>query len=160
MGSEVLLDITYNPVGASRREFRSLTFHLLYAMDSFGYDISLEALIDQFNKGFELDIPSEGEVVTMVSGVLKDQQELDIFLVPLFSNWRLERIGCCTHLILRMALWEMMNTDTAPTIIINEAIELAKCFSEKDAYKFINGVLDQAVKRLPKYQGMDLSKPE
>jgi N utilization substance protein B len=49
-----------------------------------------------------------------------------------------------------MASWELLETDTPSTIVINEAIELAKAFSEKDAYKFINGVLDQAVKNLAK----------
>ena len=47
-----------------------------------------------------------------------------------------------------MALWELMETETPSTIVLNEAIELAKCFSEKDAYKFVNGVLDKAVKQL------------
>ena len=41
----------------------------------------------------------------------------------------------------------MLHTATPHRIIINEAIELAKCFSEKDAYKFINGILDEAVRK-------------
>jgi N utilization substance protein B len=41
-------------------------------------------------------------------------------------------------------------TDTSPTIIINEAVELAKCFAEKDAYKFVNGILDEALKKYGK----------
>ena len=45
-------------------------------------------------------------------------------------------------LILRLALWELLHTDTDPVVIINEAVELAQCFAEQDAYKFINGVLD------------------
>jgi len=39
-----------------------------------------------------------------------------------------------------------LQTDEPHNIIINEAIELAKCFSEDYAYKFINGILDEAVK--------------
>ena len=132
----------------SRREVRSLIFHVLYTMDSFDYDISAGAVVEQFNKGFETDIPLDGEIVKTVEAIVPRRKEFDEFLTPLFSNWRLERIGCCTHLILYMALWELMETDTPSTIVINEAIELSKCFSEKDAYKFINGVLDQAVKKL------------
>jgi N utilization substance protein B len=45
-------------------------------------------------------------------------------------------------------LWELKKGDPAASIVINEAIELAKCFAEKDAYKFINGVLDESVKAL------------
>lgn len=132
----------------SRREVRSLIFHVLYTVDSFNYEISVEAVIDQYNTGFDLEIPLNGEVADAVNKIIEQRKEFDIFLTPLFANWRLERIGCCTHLILYIALWELMDTETPSTIVINEAIELSKCFSEKDAYKFINGVLDQAVKKL------------
>ncbi|HML19849.1 MAG TPA: transcription antitermination factor NusB, partial [Candidatus Dependentiae bacterium] len=60
--------------------------------------------------------------------------------------WRFDRLGVCTKLILRLAVWELLHADEPHNIIINEAIELAKCFSEDDAYKFINGILDEAVK--------------
>jgi N utilization substance protein B len=43
-------------------------------------------------------------------------------------------------------MWELFHTDMPTSIVINEAVELAKCFSEKDAYKFVNGILDEAVK--------------
>jgi N utilization substance protein B len=66
--------------------------------------------------------------------------------MPFLHNWRFDRIGCCTKLILRFAMWELFYTDTPDSIVINEAVELAKCFSEKDAYKFINGILDEAIK--------------
>jgi N utilization substance protein B len=132
----------------SRREVRSLIFHVLYTMDSFDYDISAQSAVEQYNNGFETDIPLDGEIVKTVEQIVEKRKKLDEFLTPLFANWRLERIGCCTHLVLHMALWELMETDTPSTIVINEAIELSKCFSEKDAYKFINGVLDQAVKKL------------
>jgi len=132
----------------SRREVRSLILHVLYTVNAFDYDISVEAAIDQYNRGFETDLPLDGEIANVVNKIIEKREEFDVFLIPLFANWRLERIGCCTHLILYIAVWELMDTDTPSTIVINEAIELSKCFSEKDAYKFINGVLDQAVKKL------------
>ena len=131
-----------------RRQVRSLILHLLYAADAFEYEASIEGLADQFNRGFDTDIPREGEVVTTVKAIVENRKKYDEFLIPLLSNWRLERIGCCTRLVLHLALWELMETDTPATIILNEAIELAKCFSEKDAYKFVNGVLDKAVRQL------------
>lgn len=134
----------------SRREIRSLIFHFLYALEAYDYAVSLESLVDNYNRGFELDIPFDGEVVKTVQAVAAEKKELDALLVPLLANWRLERIGCCTRIILYMALWELYRTTTPPTIVINEAIELAKNFSEKDAYKFVNGILDEALKRLQK----------
>ena len=133
-------------VAISRRDVRSLIFHLLYAMDSFDYTVPLDEIVDIFNREFETEIKKGGEVTDMVQGVVDERHELDRGIEPLLANWRLERLGCSTRLILRLALWEMRHTDTASTVIINEAIELAKAFSEKDAHKFINGILDEAAK--------------
>lgn len=132
----------------NQREKRSVIFHLLYIAESFDYDISLEAIVDNVNRGFNLDIPIDSDVVTVARTITDSRHELDEIYKPLLSNWRFDRLGVCTKLILRYAIWELLNTDTLPTIIINEAIELAKCFAEKDAYKFINGVLDKAIKDL------------
>lgn len=140
----------------SRRDIRSLIFHLLYAMDVFDYQISLQTLIDSFNEGFDLDIPTNDDLFTITQAVINEREALDEQIKPLLINWRFDRIGLCTKLILRQALWELINTDTAPSIIINEAIELAKCFSETDAYKFVNGILDEMVKKL----GKDVEKEE
>ena len=132
----------------SRRDFRALIFHLLYAWDSAGYDTSLSSVIDTFNRGFELDIPLEGEVADTVQEVADSRESVDSIVTPLLKNWTLDRVGYCTRIILWMAVWELLNTDIPTVIVINEAIELAKNFSEKDAYKFVNGILDQIVKTL------------
>lgn len=134
----------------SRREVRSLIFHLLYAMELFDYQISLDALVDNFNRGFNLNISPDSEVFQVAQAVINKRDELDEIIKPVLINWRFERVGICTKLILRLALWELLNTDIAPSIVINEAIELAKCFSEADAYKFVNGILDELAKNLGK----------
>lgn len=130
----------------SRREIRSLIFHLLYAVEGFDYTASLEAIIDMFNRGYDWDILPDSDAAKMAQAIIDAREELDELIRPLLANWRLERIGVCTKLILRMSVWELKNSDTAPSIVMNEAIELAKCFSEKDAYRFINGVLDELCK--------------
>lgn len=138
--------INYNDL--SRREVRSLIFHLLYAMEGFNYETSLESIVDNFNKGFDLNITKDSEVFKIAQACIDNAIQLDEMIKPLLHNWRFERIGVVTKLILRFALWELANTDTPPTVVINEAIELAKCFAETDAYKFINGLLDEQVKRM------------
>lgn len=132
----------------SRSEVRSLIFHLIYAMEGFDYQASLESIVDNFNLGFGLNIPFDSEVFKTADAIIHERDELDELIKPLLHNWRFERIGVITKLILRLALWEMHNTDTPPTVIINEAIELAKCFGEQDSYKFINGLLDEQAKKL------------
>ncbi len=129
------------------RKDRSLIFHLIYAMEIYDYDVSLASLVDNFNRGFELEIDPQSPLVQTAQAIIDQRNLLDDNIKPLLANWRFDRIGVCTKLILRMALWEFINTDTDPKIIINEAIELAKCFAERDAYKFINGILDEFLKR-------------
>lgn len=131
----------------SYRDKRSLIFHLLYAVDAFDYDVSLESVAENFSRGFSVDVPKNSEVFAQTQAIINDISKLDEQINPLLANWRFERLGTATRLILRMSMWEFLNTDSEPLIVINESVELAKCFAEKDAYKFINGVLDEFLKR-------------
>lgn len=130
----------------SRRQIRSLIFHILYAAESHEYQDSLESIVDNLSRGYGIEIPVDSPVFKTTQAIVEHRNELDTEIKPYLQNWRFERIGCCTRLILRYAMWELFHTDTPPSIIINEAVELAKCFSEKDAYKFVNGILDEAIK--------------
>lgn len=141
MSLSVKPDFSYDEL--SRRDIRSLIFHLIYAAECFDYSVSLESIIDNFNRGLDLGIPEESEVLKIAKEVVENRVALDKAIEPLLDNWRLERIGLCTKLILRLSIWELKNQETPSNIVINEAIELAKCFSEKDAYRFVNGILDE-----------------
>ena len=124
----------------------SLAFHFLYAVDRSDYTTSLETVVDAFRIGFDIDIADDSYAYTLAQGAIEQREELDKKIIPLLKNWSFDRLGCCTRLILRLALWELDQKDAIPNVIINEAIELAKCFAEKDAYKFVNGVLDKISK--------------
>lgn len=140
---------TLDEVIQSRRKFRSLLFHVLYAVDALNHETSAQEVAEKLNREYETDIDLDGQLVTTVNSIEQQRTILDQTLIPFLQNWRFERIGKCTLLVLRYAIWEILNTDTAHTIIINEAVELAKCFSEKDAYKFVNGILDRISKNYP-----------
>ncbi|MBP9765270.1 transcription antitermination factor NusB [Candidatus Babeliales bacterium] len=134
---------TLDEVIQSRRKFRALLFHILYAVDAFDYEVAARDVAEKLNSEYETDIPLDGDITKIVDVIAQKRQELDATLIPFLENWRFERIGKCTLLVLRYAIWEILYTQTPHSIIINEAIELAKCFSEKDAYKFVNGILDK-----------------
>lgn len=127
----------------SRQQVRSLIFHLLYAMEGFDYQAALDTIIDNLNKGYDQHIEPDGEIAIAAREIIARREHLDEIIQKFLQNWRLERVGTCTHLILRLGVWELLSTDLPASIVINEAVELAKCFAEKDAYKFVNGVLDQ-----------------
>jgi transcription antitermination protein NusB len=134
----------------SRRDVRSLVFHFLYAADAFNYEESLQSIIENFNRGFNLTVPLDGEIFTVVNDIINRRDELEKIYEPFLANWRSERVSVCTRLILLFAVWEFKNTETDARIIINEAIELAKCFAEEDAYRFVNGILDSVSKEFRK----------
>jgi N utilization substance protein B len=62
------------------------------------------------------------------------------------EHWRMQRMPAVDRNILRIAVYEMMWTDTPPAVIIDEALELARQFSGEESVHFVNGVLD-AVRR-------------
>lgn len=132
----------------SRRDERVMAFFLIYAVDRFDYTVSLDDVLEQFKVGFDVDLPRDSFAVELAKGTIDSHKDLDEQIIPHLKNWKLERLGCCTRLILRLSLWELQQPDAIPSIVINEAIELAKMFAEKDAYKFINGILDEICKTL------------
>jgi N utilization substance protein B len=64
------------------------------------------------------------------------------------ENWRLDRIAAIDRNILRLAIYELRRGETPEKVVINEALELAKKFSEPEAVGFINGILDAVRKSL------------
>lgn len=129
------------------RDQRALTFILLYVAEAFGYEVSLESIVDNLDRGWGMHINHESKVFKWAASIINESATLDEQIKPFLAHWRLERIGVCTRLILRMSIWEFLHTDTPATVIINEAIELAKNYAEMESYKFINGILDEFVKQ-------------
>jgi N utilization substance protein B len=130
-----------------KRTARALFFHVLYAADIFDFETPVQEIVAGFNREYETDIEVDSYIIPTITAIGERRKELDDHFIPFLKNWRYERIGYCTILILRYAVWEMLYTDTHHNIIINEAIELAKCFAEKDAFKFVNGILDKISKQ-------------
>lgn len=79
----------------------------------------------------------------LVEGTIANLPSIDARIEAQAQHWRLERMAIIDRLILRMAVWEFLHRPETPrTVVIDEAIELARTFSEQDAVRFVNGVLD------------------
>lgn len=141
-------DFLFSVKPDSRRNERIIAFCMVYAADRFEYTVGLEELMQNLRDSYSLEVAHNTFITTLVQGVLSSYPQLDEQVKPFLKNWKLERLGCCTRLILRIALWELRQEGAIPSIILNEAIELAKLFAEKDAYKFVNGILDEVVKNV------------
>lgn len=144
----------------SPRDQRAAIFHLLYSIDSLAYEVSLEAIVDNMSRGFQCVVAVDGPLFEKARSIIEQREELDTEIKPLLHNWRFDRLGTCTRLILRIAIWEFLNSDLDPSVIINEAVELAKCFAEADAHKFINGLLDEWARNHGKITGEKPSAEE
>jgi len=85
----------------------------------------------------------------LVRGVLGHLDEVDEKIKSYTQNWPLHRMGSVERNVLRLAFYEMIYcTDVPPAVVLNEAIDLAKYFSNADAGRFVNGVLDRLNKEL------------
>jgi transcription antitermination protein NusB len=83
----------------------------------------------------------------IVTGVLDNLTDIDLRISRRTENWRISRMAVVDRNVLRMAVYEFLyESDTPRTVVINEALEIARRFSTFEATQFINGVLD-AIKR-------------
>ena len=80
----------------------------------------------------------------LIQGVLAHLEEIDGHIRTLAHNWEFDRIARIDLAILRVAVFEMLfRKDIPPVVSINEAIDLSKQYSNADAKRFINGILDR-----------------
>ena len=93
----------------------------------------------------------------LIHGAIEHQEEVDGHIRSLAHNWEFDRIARIDLAILRMAIYEMLyRKDIPPVVSINEAIDLSKQYSNADAKRFINGILD----RLKDQLGRDARKAD
>jgi len=84
----------------------------------------------------------------LARGAQREHEAIDAAITTASTNWRLERIASVDLNILRIASYELMREPQTPvSVIIDEAVEMAKRFGEADSPPFVNGVLD-AIGRL------------
>jgi len=90
--------------------------------------------------------PPDAFMETLVRGAAAKAGEIDQQIASASENWRLERMPAVDRNILRLAVYEMTETDTPAPVVIDEALELARQFSTDEAVSFVNGLLD-AIRR-------------
>ncbi len=82
----------------------------------------------------------------LVQGVLANRKTLDAEIAMLAPEFPIEQMPKIDKNVLRIALYELrISADAPPSVIMDEAVELAKLFGSEAAPKFVNGVLASAV---------------
>jgi len=78
----------------------------------------------------------------LVRGTVAESKGIDERILAHSENWRLERMPVVDRNILRLAIYEMTREETPHAVVIDEALELARRFSNEESVAFVNGVLD------------------
>ena len=126
----------------TRSELREKCMIILYQNDIVNKnknDGDIDAIIKE-----NLDIDNDF-VKEIVYGVITHFNELNQLCNKYMKNWSIDRIDKTGAAILRIATYELKYTDTPSLVVINEAIELAKKYSDEDVRKMINAVLDRII---------------
>lgn len=146
----------------TRRELREHCFKMLFCADFYPADETKQQLRGYFELPQEDETTPEGilnilhqaefdekdhqYLVDKSEAVIEKLPELDGRINEVAQGWKTKRMGKVDLTILRLALFEMLYDQEIPEkVAINEAVELAKKFGQKESPAFINGVLAKLV---------------
>lgn len=132
----------------SRRDLRRRAFQALMSLEYEGD--AIEAC--RFAFCYDQEEAGQGDVelplflLNLVTGVSQSKEELDQKIAQhLKAGWTVDRLTLVEKNILRLGVFEITEFDTPQLVAVNEAIELAKQFSDEKSSRFINGILSQFV---------------
>jgi transcription antitermination protein NusB len=139
-----------------RRRAREQSLQFLYQIElKYGsFDISnLENELEQFwgyrDKPVDDDILEFSNLINV--GTIENRDSIDALISSYSANWKISRISKIDKQILRMAIFELIYLHDVPkSVVINEAIEIAKKYGSEESSSFINGILDSIKNDLTK----------
>lgn len=119
----------------SREKIMILLYQaLLYEKNNINYDID-----DMINN--ELEEQNE-YIYKSLNEILNGKDKLIEIANKYLGSWPMNRLGLTDQSIIMLGIYELMNTDIEGPIIINEAVNLSKKYSDEQVSKIVNGVLD------------------
>ena len=128
-----------------RRRGREYALQMLYAMDLTAYPP--DEVFAGFNAIQDLNRDAFYHARRLVDGVHGHLEEIDTMLGRFAEHWKLHRMAAVDRNLLRLGIFELMYLKEVPfPIIINEALEIVKEFSDQESTQFVNGILDAASK--------------
>lgn len=126
----------------NRSKLREIIIKILY--ETYIYETKdLNYNLDDLIKE---QLEPQNEFVTKTIFDIKNQQEkLNNIANKYMKNWNIERLSKVDKAIISLGIYELLFTDTPNIVAINEAVELAKIYSDDKVVKMINGILDNVM---------------
>ena len=128
----------------NRKLSRDKTMELLFGM-TLSKD-TIEEALEGFIENYEGDIKEIDltYVKQALIGVENNKEAIDKVISENLQNWKIDRISKVNLSILRLATYEILYDEQVPRpVVINEALEITRRYSDEKSVSFINGVLDQ-----------------
>lgn len=125
---------------SSRSRSRQFAVQVLYQLELTGDP--LESVLNQFWSREDADGKTRAFSERLVEGVIDQGHVLDLEIVAYAKNWSLERMAIVDRIILRIAIFEMIQLEETPwKVVADESATLALMFSSMQSMTFINGIL-------------------
>ncbi|MFN6963532.1 MAG: transcription antitermination factor NusB [Pyrinomonadaceae bacterium] len=116
-------------------------------------DKMADSILPEVERTVDLTANSRAFSDRIVTGTLRELATIDDRIRTRAEHWRIERMAVVDRNVLRLAVYEFLYEDTPGTVVINEALEIARRFSTFEATQFINGILDAIRHDLEKSSG-------
>ena len=130
-----------------RRKSREFALQLLYQWDQ--RREAPEIIEEHFWAGARATAETRKFAHELFMGAVVAAPELDKLITAHAANWRLERMGAIDRSLLRLGAYELRFGTAPAKVVLDEAVELAKAFSDAEAPAFVNGILDAIHKAFP-----------
>ena len=127
---------------ANRSELREKIMTIIYQITLYKNNKMNYNVDDVIKENIEID---NEFVKDMVYGIVTEFDSLTEIANTYLKNWTIDRLDLTGAYILRMAIYEIKYMDTPKVVVINEAIELAKKYSDDNVRKMINACLDRII---------------
>lgn len=124
----------------SREKAMELFFGMTCSKDT--VEEAVEIFVDNYEGDIkQLDLTY---IKKALIGIENNKEAIDEVISANLQNWKIDRISKVNLTILRLAAYEILFDDDVPrSVAINEALEIARKYSDEKSVSFINGVLDK-----------------
>jgi len=148
------------PDRAPRQRSRQVALQTLYARDfadpeHVDGEVGIREIFERVAQNFDLPLGARDFALELFSGTTADLAKIDDLLAANAINWKISRMAMVDRNVLRLAVYELTRTDTPVSVILDEAIQLARRFGGESSPGFVNGVLDAVAKQIGRQSELD-----
>ena len=129
---------------ATRKQAREAIIQILYAKE-LGNDKAIEQA-EAFLNAQKIRNKQQEFALNLLHGICNEERKIADIINVFLKSWDLSRLGVIEKNIIKLGVYELLQTNTQKAVIINEAIELTKSFNVQDAFRLVNGILDSVAK--------------